>query len=155
SDFTLGDLVDCSYLSGLEVLALEFFEPDPPPVGFSRSVALLGDEEAAALAACRHLSGLTSLYLQNNRIGPDGIDALLRSPHLGPMERLGLNDNPIGDTGVARLSASPWLRRLVFLDLERSNLSDDALESLASGRPERLQTLKLGGDRTRIGASGV
>jgi uncharacterized protein (TIGR02996 family) len=153
-DFALRDFVNCPSLAGLKVLGLEFFEPDVDPLD-SRIVALLGDEEAAILAACPHLRGVKSLYLRNNRIGPAGLGALVRSPHWGPMERLGINGNPTGDDGVARLSRSPWLRHLVFLDLEWTHLGDDGLRSLARGSPSRLKTLKVGGQTNRFSAAGI
>lgn len=151
NDFALRDFVDCPHLAGLKVLGLEFCEPD---VGLDfRAAALLGDEEAAALAACPHLRGVASLYLRHNRIGPAGLGALVRSPHWGPMERLGVNGNPVGDDGVALLSRSPWLRHLVFLDLGGTHLGDNGLRSLAKGRPGRLETLKVGGNH--FSAAGI
>jgi hypothetical protein len=51
------------------------------------------------------------LWLNGNRLGNAGAEALSRSPHLFRLVRLDLHSNNIGDRGARALLDSPYLPR--------------------------------------------
>ncbi|TJZ57329.1 hypothetical protein FCH28_07835 [Streptomyces piniterrae] len=60
----------------------------------------------------RSLGGLRQLVeldLRYNRIGEDGVDALLAAPFIGSLKRLLLYRDDVSDTGVQKLASAPQL----------------------------------------------
>jgi uncharacterized protein (TIGR02996 family) len=69
----------CERLSGLRFLGIDATE--------------LTDADVEGLADAPSLAGLTTLSLEQNRIGIEGVWAILRSPHLKGLRRLSLGGN--------------------------------------------------------------
>src|SRR5262249_3448096 len=74
-----GEFFRCERLSGLRVLGVDACE--------------FTDADVEALADAPPLAGLTTLTLEQNRIGVPGMWAVLRSPHLRGLKRLALGGN--------------------------------------------------------------
>ncbi|HEY7310545.1 MAG TPA: TIGR02996 domain-containing protein [Gemmataceae bacterium] len=154
SSLDLAAFLDSPYLLGLRELALDYLVPHQSG-RFLEYGAMLGDDEAAALARCPRLSGLTALDVGSHAIGPEGLAALVESPHLTRMEQLDLRGNPIGDEGLKRLARSPWCGQLTHLTLYGASIGNAGLGALAAGQPGRLSQLGLGGQSCRIGDAGI
>ncbi|WAS89708.1 TIGR02996 domain-containing protein [Nannocystis punicea] len=78
--------------------------------------ALLGDDEAAALAASPHTARLFHLDLSFNAIGDRGVAALANAPGLTGLTELALRGCMVGDAGLVAL-AQGHLSRLEWIDL--------------------------------------
>jgi uncharacterized protein (TIGR02996 family) len=111
------DLAGCPYLGRVRILDLESND--------------LGDADIEILAASPHLTELSALLLWCNRVGDDGVRALLGGslPRLG---RLDLSNNMIGDGGAEALAASLFLKQLTMLDLTGNRISDTGALALAA-----------------------
>jgi uncharacterized protein (TIGR02996 family) len=121
------------------------------------------------LAGCPNLSGLTSLFLNNNSPGVEGVRALAASPHLTRLARLSLagaqrsagswtnEEFPavIGDQKVKILADSAGrLPRLAWLDLRKNGLGAAATRNLVSSPLlEQLAWLDL--RHNRLGNEGA
>lgn len=151
-----------------------------PHLGRLRTLDLgensIGPAGAHTLAAAR-FSGLTTLRLRDNPLGPDGVAAILtsnRMPRLttldlaqtggtpaslseplgsGGLVALDLSANDLGDPGVALLAGRPELAGLRDLDLSRTGVGDDGAAALAeSPHLTGLRRLALNGNRiTELG----
>ena len=101
----------------------------------------IGDEGVEALAP--HLPAtLTHLFLRNNNIGDAGITALAQ--HLpANLTELHIGENDIGDVGVAAL-ALRLPARLRYLALKYNNISILGVQALAPHLPANLQVLYFG-----------
>ncbi|MEP6860266.1 MAG: TIGR02996 domain-containing protein [Deltaproteobacteria bacterium] len=102
--------------------ALELLE-----LTFNRDLTHVGIE---ALAGSARLATLTSLWLRQTSIGPDGARALARSPHTTALRSLNLLDCKLGDEGAQALLDSPHLDGLTELQLSGNKLSDDMRSAL-------------------------
>jgi uncharacterized protein (TIGR02996 family) len=91
-----------------------------------------GDEIARVVARLRAPRYLSSLYLMGERIGMEGLRALLAWPLLKHVRVLGLGQNDFGDEGVELLAASRRLRGLEYLDLLQSEITDRGARALAA-----------------------
>jgi uncharacterized protein (TIGR02996 family) len=99
-------------------------------------------EHMKPLAACRHLSRLTSLRFATDRITAAGAQALAGSPHLARLAELSFGGSPpslgrgdaneIGDEGAQALAASPKLAPLINLDLSFDRIGDAGARALAT-----------------------
>lgn len=88
----------------------------------------LGDAAARSLACLRSLE---TLNLRANRIGRDGAAALLAGD-LPSLRRLGLDDNErLGDEGLEAILASPGFSALTWLNLGGVGIDDRAVERFA------------------------
>jgi uncharacterized protein (TIGR02996 family) len=114
----------------------------------------IGDEEAAALAACPHLAGITSLRLGFNQIRAAGTAALASSPHLACLTSLHLEVNQIGAAGAQALASSPHLARLTNLDLGFNQIRAAGAQALASS-PHLARLSSLGLYQNRIDSAGA
>jgi uncharacterized protein (TIGR02996 family) len=87
---------------------------------------------ARAAAALGRLSEgrLVELDLNNNRIGPDGADALAGCPALASLLMLALYGNGVKDDGVSALVHSPHLTRLAWLDVRDNRLTSAGGQAL-------------------------
>ena len=115
----------------------------------------ISDRGAARLASDARLRGLSSLALFRNRIGAEGVAALMASPHLGRgLQRLLLGRNPLGLEGARALAAGgSGLSGLLKLDLDAGTLDGDAIEALVDAPfLESVRWLNL--SNNRIGRRG-
>jgi uncharacterized protein (TIGR02996 family) len=115
----------------------------------------LGDEGAAELARAAQAPSLRRLELGNigqqdwnamgnNKIGPDGAQALAGSSLCDSLTRLGLCVNPIGDRGAQAVANSPRLGNLRRLDLWTCGITPTGADALlASPHLDRLTCLHL------------
>jgi uncharacterized protein (TIGR02996 family) len=114
----------------------------------------IGDEGVKALVASPHLAQLTTLLLARNEIGQDGGQWLASSPHLARLSTLDLTSNTIGATGAQALAASPHLTQLTTLRLVLNRIGAAGAQALASSPYlVRLSTLDL--DSNEIGDEGA
>ena len=102
--------------------ALELLE-----LTYNRDLTHAGIE---ALADSQRLATLTSLWLRQTSIGPDGARALARSPHAAGLRSLNLLECHVGDEGAKALLDSPHLAGLTELQLSGNRLSDDMRTAL-------------------------
>lgn len=79
----------------------------------------LGCDEITALTSVAQAPALRTLELQYNSIAPAGAAALADWPVLASVWQLDLHDNLIGNDGLIALAQSPYLGRLLELDLEQ------------------------------------
>lgn len=86
----------------------------------------------AAMAAFGQWPVLTDLDLSVNRIGPAGIDALVRRPAAPRLTSLILSVNPVGDAGLTQLSQSILAGQIRHLDLARTGISAAGVYRTAS-----------------------
>jgi uncharacterized protein (TIGR02996 family) len=115
----------------------------------------LGADGARDLVGSSHLGPLAALDLGRQRIGLDGLRAVLASPRLrglhelvlrsneiasieefrsspgDGMSLLDLSDNPIGDGGAAALAESPRLAGLASLGLDTCEVTGHGIRALA------------------------
>jgi uncharacterized protein (TIGR02996 family) len=80
-----------------------------------------GDEGMRLLAACSHLTRLTSLFVMEDGCGDDGAEALAGGPHLGNLRNLYMENHHIGDRGALALARSPNLGGVTFLSFGETN----------------------------------
>jgi uncharacterized protein (TIGR02996 family) len=108
-----------------------------------------------ALAACKHLAGLTRLDLKGAGITAEGASLLAACPYLTRLTALNLEGSGrLGDDGVKALAASPFLKHLKYLNLAESGLTDAGVIALArSPLVAGLRTLDL--SMTEIGDAGL
>jgi uncharacterized protein (TIGR02996 family) len=111
------DLADCPHMARVRVLDLESND--------------LGDADLEVLMGSAHLGELTALLLWCNRIGDDGVRALLVGS-LPRLARLDLSNNTVGDGGAEALAASLFLKQLTMLDLTGNRISDTGALALAA-----------------------
>jgi hypothetical protein len=79
--------------------------------------------QVARLAASPHLARVTSLDLSENKLGDDGVRALVESPHLRNLRYLRLARNELGREAAEAVVAAPALAGLAHLDF-RGNRVD-------------------------------
>lgn len=91
----------------------------------------LGPSGARALARSSFFGGLRSLSLGRTGLGDDGLLALA-SKALAPLASLAVSDDGLTDEGVARWAASRKTPPLLQLDVSSNDLTDAALEGVAS-----------------------
>jgi uncharacterized protein (TIGR02996 family) len=104
----LAAIADLPQLARLHTLRLANYDSEVPLAGwralihspYLRSLRMLSagacgftDGHAEVLAECTNLHGLTALDLSQNKIGVEGMLAIVRSPHLAGVTRLGLGAN--------------------------------------------------------------
>jgi uncharacterized protein (TIGR02996 family) len=110
-------------------------------------------DRARALAASPNLAGLVDLRLNNNPLGPRGLEALTSSKHLARLRALAVAGSmgfwreegySLGDAGVRHLARATGLPSLARLDLRANGIEADGVKALA-GSPlaERLVALDL------------
>jgi Leucine Rich repeat len=103
-----------------------------------------------ALAEAAAVARLEALDLSFNRLGANGVRALLGSHHLGRLAHLNLShinpnqsNNP-GDASARALARHALLGRLEAIDLSLNRIGDAGGRALAGyDRPCRLTTLDL------------
>lgn len=89
------------------------------------------DRGARALAGDERLANLESLALFRNRIGPEGVAALIGSPRLGRrLGRLLLGRNALGEAGAEALASDTAIADLALLDLDCNRLDGAAIRAL-------------------------
>ncbi|WP_370461565.1 hypothetical protein [Micromonospora sp. Llam0] len=109
--------------------------------GFAELIELPGADfldrgtEIYRLAPVRHVL-LTG-------VSPDLVGAISASPLLARLTSLGLDDNPIGDDGLRTLLASPHLRRLRWLGLVNCGITPVGAELFAELAPRVLPDLRF------------
>jgi uncharacterized protein (TIGR02996 family) len=111
----------------------------------------LRDAGLTLLANTPLFTGLTTLDLLHNGIGPVGARALAESPYLRSLERLslgqmvcGYSNNRIGPEGARALAGSANLAGLVDLSLALNRLGDEGVSALAGSQHlVRLRNLNL------------
>jgi hypothetical protein len=69
-------------------------------------------------------SRLLGLDLDNQRIGDEGLAALLASPHVRKLRYLSLNNNGLSERGIELLYTTPNLPELQFVALARNSAPD-------------------------------
>ena len=111
-----------AFTAGRAMPALELLE-----LTFNRDITHAGVE---ALVDSPRLATLTSLWLRQTSIGPDGARALARSPHAASLRSLNLLECKLGDEGARALLDSPYLDGLTELQLSGNKLSDDMRSAL-------------------------
>jgi uncharacterized protein (TIGR02996 family) len=107
---------------GSAMPALELLE-----LTFNRDLTHVGIE---VLAESPRLATLTSLWLRQTSIGPEGARAIARSPHAAGLRSLNLLECKLGDEGAKALLESPHLAGLTELQLSGNKLSDDMRSAL-------------------------
>jgi uncharacterized protein (TIGR02996 family) len=101
-----------------------------------------------ALLRSPHLANLTSLDLQNNDIGPGGIDALTEAKQLDRLTCLSLDYAGPTLRGIERLAAWPRMEHLTSLNLGSCFFGDEGLRLLArASSVPRLRVLDLSNNR--------
>jgi uncharacterized protein (TIGR02996 family) len=110
--------------AGPAMPALELLE-----LTFNRDLTHAG---IAALAESPRLATLTSLWLRQTGIGPEGARAIARSPYATALRSLNLLECKLGDEGAQVLLDSPHLDGLTELQLSGNKLSDDMRSALHS-----------------------
>jgi uncharacterized protein (TIGR02996 family) len=104
----------------------------------------LDDDDLQALCRSPHLHRLTELYLQANHFSAAGMRALASSRHLPRLRNLNLAATLLGTAEMRALVRSRQLRRLRYLDLTMTFLEVEGLRALAaSPLLGRLRTLNL------------
>ena len=100
---------------------------------------------AADLARCEQLAYLNGLYLGDNDLTDDDLDALLRSPHLKRVRSLYLQSNNLSTHGICRFwPQTPHLPQLRVLCLGHNRIESAGWASLASSPYlKRLRALHL------------
>lgn len=91
----------------------------------------------AALCANPALTGLKTLHLGDNRIGPEGCAALCGCPLLRSLWILDLKRAEITPQAADLLAASPFLQSVMVLDVRGNPLGTQGLEALRAGRSFR------------------
>jgi Ran GTPase-activating protein (RanGAP) involved in mRNA processing and transport len=89
----------------------------------------VGPDGAGALAASEHLcerGHLTTVELYGCELGDAGVASLAAAPWASLLRRLYLGDNGIGEEGVEALVESPFLSGLTDLDVRFEHLTDEA-----------------------------
>jgi uncharacterized protein (TIGR02996 family) len=76
------------------------------------------------------LGNLTTLRLENLRLGPAHVRELARAPRVANLGELDLGDNELGLEGAAFLAGSPHLTRLRSLTLWACTLGPDGVRAL-------------------------
>ncbi|WP_353850392.1 TIGR02996 domain-containing protein [Solwaraspora sp. WMMA2065] len=76
-------------------------------------------------------------------VDPDLIGPIAASPLLARLTSLGLNNNPIGDDGLRTLLASPYLRQLRWLGLVNCGITPVGAELFAELAPRVLPDLRF------------
>jgi uncharacterized protein (TIGR02996 family) len=132
------------HLGGLAELSLKLVGPEHSGAPFWKTLRMLDDAGAVALAGCPHLSRLRALDVGVGEIGPRGVAALARSPHLASVEKLDIRSNPIGDDGADELARSGIVPRLAELDLSGTDIGDRGLGALLAASPGRLRRISFG-----------
>ena len=88
------------------------------PTAPIRHVVLTAAREVIGeLAASPHLARLTSLGLQANRLGDNGVREIAASPHLSKLKRLDLSFDDVTAAGIETLCASQGLPQLAYVNL--------------------------------------
>jgi len=87
---------------------------------------------AAHLTTWTRFTALTSLRLTYNRLGDEGLAALLASPQVAHLRDLDLQANALTDATVEVLASSPHLARLERLVLVANLLSAAGMRALAA-----------------------
>jgi hypothetical protein len=113
-----------------------------------------GDAAVERLVASPNVSGLVTLVLDANLVGPHGARAIAASRHLGKLVLLLLGDNRLGDLGAQALAEARALDSLASLDLSHDEIGDAGAAAVVSGRGlPTLRNLYL--DENRITDLGV
>jgi uncharacterized protein (TIGR02996 family) len=116
--------------------------------------APLGDGWARELGGAAYLSKLRVVRLVNNRIGREGVEALVALPWLRNLRVLDLLTNDVGDDGARALASSPLCAGLRKLGLANAGIGPAGAEALASSPAlSSLRALKLG--INPLGEAGV
>jgi uncharacterized protein (TIGR02996 family) len=104
----------------------------------------LARSRISQLANLPQLARLSTLGLDRNSLGDEGVGALASSPHLSQLAHLALRWNHVGDAGVEALAASACLPRLATLTLIGNEIGDRGALALArSASLSRLTALEL------------
>ena len=104
----------------------------------------IGDDGAALLAGCEHLTELHVLRLGSNAISDHGLEALTDSYFLTGLRTMVLHGNLIGDPGAGILASTDQLVRLEVLDLSDNLIGDSGAEAMAvSGNFPHLTRLDI------------
>jgi uncharacterized protein (TIGR02996 family) len=98
----------------------------------------LGPKVGQVIANAPLARGLTVLRLGHNDLGDGAVAALARSPHLAGLATLELGSTGIGDEGARALLASPNLAGLVHLDLYGNPISPAVKQALKTHFRERV-----------------
>jgi uncharacterized protein (TIGR02996 family) len=105
--------------------------------------AFLMANDAAALATSPYLKGLSSLRLERNSLGDEGVEALVQAPWLVSVTWLDLTDNGLSDRAARALAASSNLVNLRILWLRRNAISRSGIAHLTcSANLRRLERLE-------------
>lgn len=112
------------------------------------------DRGARLLAADSRLLDLESLAVFRNRIGPEGLAALIGSPKLArKLRRLLLGRNLFGEAGARALTGETTIEDLALLDLDCNRLDGAAMRALVHAPLlSGVRTLNL--SNNPIGAEG-
>lgn len=93
----------------------------------------LRDDHLAALASSPTFAQVEWLSLTGNQFGANGVAAIAASEHLGSLGALQLDGNALG-LAAATAIANARLPKLTDLSLRRTELDDQALSALVTGR---------------------
>jgi len=134
ADELAAELAACPHLANLRTLAFSKI------VEVTRAPEyLLAGRGAGALAASRHLAGVTALLVDGGLL-PGGAIAALLGPAAWTLRRLELEGVLLADGALEALIAAPGLARLEELALSGVPLGDAAIPMLArASGPRRLE----------------
>jgi uncharacterized protein (TIGR02996 family) len=140
-DEDIEDLCRCPYLAYLREL------------GFDRCVGARGIN---ALARCRHLAGLTSLFIGDGEscFEDTGVRSLVNSPYLKNLTDLRLGFNCLGPAAAQAVASSPSMVGLRYLMLMGNYIEDAGIQALAAS-PFLVNLESLVVDYCDIGDTGV
>ncbi len=103
----------------------------------------VGAGDAGAAAIGRSSLALEELYIGYNRIGPDGLKAILEAPS-ARWKLLRLSFNALSEAGAQHLAKSQRLSQLKHLDLVSAGLGETGLRAiLGSTSLRELETLDV------------
>ncbi len=103
---------------------------------------ILDAQALATLLGSPHLGALTALHLDDNELGVEGAEVIVRSGRR--FGTLGLCRTAIGTDGLRLLAAAPLMADLVCLDVDNCGIGAGGVRALAESAATQLMLLDLG-----------
>lgn len=152
------NLVECSYLTGLEHLCLADWTFADHEIELLATALQcdslkhlsihrceLTDPQLALLCQqARWLGQIQHLSLWGNQLTSDGLMQIAQTPSLSSLENLSLWDNEVTSEGIESLADAPYFKHLHILDFDDNRIDDKGLIALAHARSiERITSLEI------------
>jgi uncharacterized protein (TIGR02996 family) len=141
--------------TGMEAAPSHSLPPTRKPLGCLRVAKNLIAGPLAECLFCRpELAELKNLFVFENPLGADGMEAIAGSPALGNLDWLHASETSLGPAGARALAASTTLRCLRHLVLNDCRLGNEGVAALA-GSPLLTSVEQLDLHRNDIQAPGM